>query len=230
MKKTSFTIPIAIILGGVIVAVAVYITERHVAPSVSTGNPALVRPVTTSDHILGDPAAPVKIIEYADFDCDYCKTFDQTLEQIVSDQGLPAAKQDANGQVAVVFREFPLTEIHPDAMKLAEAAECAAVAGGNDAFWKFADELYAHQPADPSDFGTLAAQAGVPGDAFASCYQNASSTVAARIEADRQNALDTGAHGTPYSLILAPNQPPIVMSGAYSYDAVKALISQALGH
>ena len=46
--------------------------------------------------------------------------------------------------------------------------------------------------------------------------------------ADRQNAFDIGAQGTPYSLILVAGKPPVVMAGGYSYDAVKELLKQAL--
>ena len=112
-------------------------------PSLSaTGNPALVRPVDATDHLLGNPAAPVVVVEYADFDCEYCKDFDTTMNQVIANEG-------ANGQVAWVYREFPLTEIHPNAFSSAEAAECAAKVAGNDTFWKFADELFANQPVDP---------------------------------------------------------------------------------
>ncbi len=221
--KPSFTIPIAIVLGGAIVAGAVYFSMTAGEPSTSSGsgNPALVRPVGPDDHILGNPAAPVKIVEYADFDCSYCKGFDTTLHQIVANEG-------AKGQVAWVYREFPLTELHPDAFALAEAAECANVAGGNDAFWRYADLLFQNQPVSPSDAGAIAAQAGVPGDAFTACMTDASSTVAARITADRQNAMDAGARGTPYALILAPNRAPVVIDGAQPYDSVKQLIDAAL--
>ena len=222
--KSSTVIPIAIILGGVIVAAAVYYSTARPPPSTSsgTGNPALVRPLDSSDHILGNPAAPVVIVEYADFDCDYCKGFDSILHQIIANEG-------AGGSVAWVYREFPLTELHPNALKHAEAAECIAQVAGNDAFWKFADALFANQPTDPSRYGVLAAAAGAPADAFASCYSNAASTVDARISADRQNALDSGAQGTPYSLILAKGRVPVVVAAAYSYDAMKLLIDEALG-
>ena len=127
-----------------------------------------------------------------------------------------------------MYREFPLVEIHPNALSSAEAAECAAQVAGNDAFWKFADELFASQPVDPSNYGTLAAEAGISSENFATCFANASSTVDARITADRANALAVGAEGTPYSLILVKDsagwRTPIVMNGAYSYDAVKQLI------
>lgn len=217
--KNSYTIPLAIILGGVIVAVALYasVPKRPVIE----GKPELVRLVDTTDHILGNPAAKVMIVEYSDFDCDYCKTFHETLGQIVASEG-------PRGDVAWVYRQFPLIEIHPNALAHARAAECVAQTAGNDAFWKFANELFANQPADPASYGTLAKNAGITGDAFAACYADAASAVDARIMADRQNALDMGASGTPYSLILVAGKPPIVMAGGYSYGAVKELVDRAL--
>ena len=222
--KPSSLLPVAIFLGGIIVAGAVYFSAVKKEPSTSsgTGNPALVRPVSTSDHTLGNPAAKVMIVEYADFDCEFCKTFDETLHQIIANEG-------ASGTVAWVYREFPLVEIHPDAMSNARAAECVAETAGNDAFWKFADSLFANQPVDPVRYGALAEAAGVSGTAFATCYSNASTSVDARILADRENALAIGARGTPYSLILVAGKAPVVMDGAYSYNAVKRLVEAALG-
>lgn len=219
--KSSLTIPIAIILGGIVVAGAVYLTLRSPSTNSETGNPELVRPVTSSDHILGNPAAPVVIVEYSDFDCNYCRGFHETLRQIIANEG-------AEGEVAWVFRQFPLIEIHPNAFSHARASECIAQVAGNDAFWKFIDILFANQPVDPANYGTLASSAGISGDAFATCFANASSTIDARINADRQNALDIGAKGTPYSLILVKGRTPVVLNGAYSYDAAKQLIDKAL--
>lgn len=220
--KSSYTIPLAIIAGGIIVAVAVYASMPK-SPVAGTGNPSLVRPVSASDHILGNPAAKVMIVEYSDFDCEYCKTFNETLRQIIANQG-------TKGDVAWVFREFPLIEIHPNALLHARAAECVAQVAGNDNFWKFENILFANQSVDPANYGTLAKTADISGDAFATCYATASTTLDARIMADRQNALDMGANGTPYSLILVAGKPPVVMAGGYSYDAVKQLVDQALGN
>ncbi len=220
--KSSYTIPIAIVLGGVIVALAVYFSvSRPPSTPSGKGNPAAVRPIGVNDHILGNPAAKVVIIEYADFDCTYCKGFSDTLHQIVADEGL-------DGEIAWAFRHFPLIEIHENALRHAEAAECAAQAGGNDAFWKFSDALFAAQPADPTKYGVYAEKAGVPGEAFASCYANASTTVYARVMADRQNALDAGAIGTPYTLIVVPGKAPTIISGTYPYEAIQSMISDAL--
>ena len=220
--KSSSTIPLAIILGGVIVAAAIYLSLPK-EPSTGSDNAALVRPVDSSDHILGNPAAPVKIVEYSDFDCEYCKDFHETLHQIIANEGV-------DGDVAWVFREFPLTEIHLNALSHARAAECAAEAAGNDAFWVFADALFAAQPADPTKYGSLASEIGIPGDVFATCYANAPLTLEARINADRKNALDMGANGTPYSIIVVAGKPSVVMEGGYPYEAVKQLVDEALGN
>lgn len=222
--KTSLTIPLAIIAGGIIVAIAVYASVPK-TPAKITGDPSLVRPVGASDHILGNPTAPVVIIEYSDFDCTYCKGFHDTLHQIIANAGV-------NGKVAWVFRHFPLSEIHPNARAHARASECAASTSGNDAFWEFSNELFANQPVNTSAYGKIASSVGISGDAFATCLSNVPSTIEERITADRQNALDVGATGTPYSIILVNGsagwRTPVVMNGAYPYDAVKALVDEAL--
>jgi len=220
--KSSYTIPVAIVFGGIMIALAVYASmPKNAAKSI--GNPSLVRPVGASDHILGNPAAKVMIVEYSDFDCDFCKGFNETLHQVI-------ASEAASGQVAWVYREFPLTEIHPNAFSHARAAECVAQVAGNDTFWKFETALFDNQPVDPSQYGMLAKSAGVSGDAFATCYSTASTTLDARIMADRQNALDMGAQGTPYSLILVTGKSPVVVDSALPYDMMKQLVDQALGN
>ncbi len=222
--KPSYLIPLAIVVGGIIVAIAMY---ASIAKSPTSGevNPTLVRSIDSSDHIFGNPAAKVIIVEYSDFDCEYCKTFNDTMHQIIANEG-------AKGDIAWVLRQFPLLEIHPNALSHARASECVAQVAGNDTFWKFADALFANQPVDPAQYGSLAKAVGVTGDAFAKCYAGAvgpSSTVEAKILGDRQNALDIGAKGTPFSVILMTGKKPVVMEGGYSYEEVKRLVLEALG-
>jgi len=218
--KRSY-VPLAIIIGGLLIAGAVYLSLRNTTPATEIARAALVRPVSVSDHILGNPAAPVVIIEYADFDCEFCGDLNETLKQIVANEG-------THGEVAWVFREFPLIEIHPHAFTHARAAECAARTVGTGAFFAFADQLFDHQPADPATYGALAAAAGITDSAFAACVASASSTIDASITADRQNALAMGSTGAPFAVILANGVPTAVMDGAYSYDAAKQLVDQAL--
>lgn len=212
-------IPIAIVAAGVIIAIAVYMAVPK-SNTPSGAHPSLVRPVSSSDHIFGNPAAKVTIVEYSDFDCEFCKTFHQTLHQVVATEG---------ADVAWVFRQFPIKEQHPNAFSHALASECAAVVAGNDGFWKFADALFDHQPVTPADYGTIAKEAGISGSSFATCYASASSTLSARISADRQNALDMGTDGTPYSILIVRGKAPVVLDGPLPYDAVKEYVDQALG-
>jgi protein-disulfide isomerase len=220
----SVKIPVAIVLGGLIIAGALFLSMggSFSGDVRKRGDPALVRPVDSSDHILGNPNAPVMIVEYADFDCTFCADLSGTLRRIVATSG-------ARGEVAWVFRQFPLTELHPNAHAHARASECVAKTAGNEAFWRFADLLFANQPVEPARYGALASQAGVTDtDAFATCYADAANQVDARIQADRENALDSGASGTPYSLILVAGAKPIVIDGTYPYDIVKRLVDEAL--
>lgn len=94
-----------------------------------------IDPVTEDDYIRGNQDATVKIVEYSDFDCPYCAQFHQTMKQIVNDY-------DAS-EVAWVYRHFPIPQLHPDAPRKARASECVADLGGEDAFWTFADEIFA---------------------------------------------------------------------------------------
>lgn len=112
------------------------------------------RPISAADHIWGDPNAPVKIIEYSDLQCPFCQRFHPTMQQIVTEY---------KGQVAWVYRHFPLEQIHPHARKEAEAAECAAELGGNNAFWVFVDALFKGTPtSDPAELAKIATQIGLP--------------------------------------------------------------------
>jgi protein-disulfide isomerase len=217
----NILIPAVLIISGLILASAVYyVSSKNVANTAGVnGDLSAVRPVNSADHILGSPAAPVIIVEYSDFDCPFCKSFNDTLHQIVNDYG-------AEGSVAWVFRNFPLTQLHPNAESAAEAAECVAQVGGSTAYWKFSDLLFANQPADPSTYSALAVQAGVSGDAVTACM--AAGTSKDRIAADVANAKAAGANGTPYSVILIKGAEPVLINGAFSYDLMKQKVDAAL--
>ncbi len=90
-------------------------------------------PVTSADHIYGNPDAPTKIVEYSDTECPFCKQFHPTIKRIID---------ESNGTIALVYRHFPLDSIHPKTRHEAEATECAADQGGNDMFWKYTDALF----------------------------------------------------------------------------------------
>jgi protein-disulfide isomerase len=214
--KSPWTIPLAIAFGGIVIAGALYVSLPKTASN--SANTALTNPVSAQDHILGNPTAPVVIITYTDFDCEHCKDFHETMNQVIADAG-------TKGKVAWVLRQFPLTEINPNAFSHARASECAAT-GGNDVFWKFADALFKAQPVKPEDYSTVAESAEIQGDAFAKCVATPDKSLDARINADRDNALAIGAQGAPYSVIVVNGTPVDVMEGGYSYSAVEAKIKE----
>lgn len=90
-------------------------------------------PVSPDDHYFGSKDAEVVIVEYSDLECPYCAKFHDTLHQLVTDY---------NGKVAWVYRHLPLTQIHATAEDKALASECVAELGGNDAFWKYIDNIF----------------------------------------------------------------------------------------
>ena len=92
-----------------------------------------IRPLTTGDHIRGDADAPVKIIEFSDLQCPYCKSFHPIMQQVMDQY---------QGQVVWAYRHLPLESIHSSARPLAEGSECAARLGGNDAFWQYVDYIF----------------------------------------------------------------------------------------
>ncbi|HEY5758691.1 MAG TPA: DsbA family protein [Steroidobacter sp.] len=93
----------------------------------------LVTPVTAIDHSLGPQHAPVTVVEYGDFECPTCKQAAPSLKLLLS---------HFPGQVRLVFRHYPLEEVHPHALCAAEASEVAAQQGK---FWEMHDLLFDNQ-------------------------------------------------------------------------------------
>jgi protein-disulfide isomerase len=120
-----------------------------------SGGP-LAPPVTDRDHVHGDPAAAVTLIEYGDFECPYCGRAYPILKRVQGRLG---------GRLRFVFRNFPIGEIHPHAKHAAEAAESVATLGGPAAFWMMHDLLFENQNAlDDASLARYATQAGVKGE------------------------------------------------------------------
>ena len=82
------------------------------------------------DHTLGSSNAAVKIIEYSDLECPYCKIFHTTMKQVIA---------DSNGSVSWTYRHWP---IHQNSFEKLVAVECVAKLKGNDAFWKYVDLIF----------------------------------------------------------------------------------------
>lgn len=177
----------------------------------------------TRDHIYGNPNAPISLIEYSDYECPFCKNFHQTAKQIV---------KTYEGQVNWVYRHFPLSFHNPGAQKEAEAAECVNELGGNEAFWKYTDAVYARTKSNGNGFPLtqlvpLAKELGLDEKRFAQCYD--SGKYAARVKEDLEEGMKIGINGTPANVLLHHASGEVVLkSGALPLESFKADIAKLL--
>jgi protein-disulfide isomerase len=145
----------------------------------------LILPVTSDrDHIQGSSTAPVTLVEYGDYECPYCGRAYPIIKEV---------QRHLGNKLRFVFRNFPLTEVHPHAQHAAEAAEAAAV---QDRFWKMHDYLYEHQQAlDDKYLEKYAENLGLN---LAKFNIDMSSHVhAGRIREDFLSGVRSGVNGTP---------------------------------
>lgn len=227
---SSLAIPIAIVIGFGLIAASIYFgSNKAVTSNVPdqqeqrAGDLESLAPITEDDHIRGNPNAPLVIVEYSDFDCPFCRNFHVTMQKIMDDYG-------ANGQVAWVYRHFPLSALHPSAPYIAEASECVADLGGDEAFWTFADLVFmergVNELTDVTRLPEFAATAGVDEVAFKECLD--SGRMKAAVEADFNNAAAIGAGGTPHSVIVIGDEKVEITGGAQPYENVKQMIDSLL--
>jgi protein-disulfide isomerase len=144
----------------------------------------LQAPVTADDHAQGPEGAPVKLVEYADYECPYSHQAYHVVKGL---------QRELGDQLRFVYRNFPLRDIHPHAQQAAEAAEAAANQGR---FWEMHDLLFDHQRAlDDEHLDQYAAQLGLDPVGFE--LEMAEHTSAARIERDLSGGVRSGVRGTP---------------------------------
>jgi len=168
---------------------------------------------------VGDPDAPVTIVEFTDYECPFCsRHFEQTYLQIKENY-------IDTGQVYYIFQDFPLTNIHPQAVKAAEAARCA---GEQDAYVDMHDRLFRDQAAwsgsgDAAEqFKGFAADMGLDTNAFGECLD--SGRTEAAVMTDLEEGARMGVNGTPAFIINGHT-----MSGAQPYSVFQEAIEQFLG-
>jgi Na+/H+ antiporter NhaA len=160
------------------------------------------------DHVRGPADAPVTLLEYGDFQCPYCGQAEQVVRELLRDFG----------DVAYVWRELPLNDVHPQAQLAAEAAEAAAAQG---AFWPMHDLLLDHQDAlTVPDLVGYAEQVGLDIDRFRDDLRARSA--ASRIAEDIDSADLSGVSGTPTFFVNGRRH-----YGAYDIDTLSAAVRAA---
>ncbi len=222
-------IPISIVVAGLIISAGIYLNGR--VPKSSTNQPKnpevksenlkdALRPVDANDHILGNPEARVLLVQYSDTECPFCKMFHTTLLSIMKEYG-------ETGNVAWIYRHYPIAELHSRAPKEAEAQECAGEIGGNSKFWEFTNKIFEITPSnnelDPKELTNVATSIGLSSQTFNTCLE--SGQYAPRVNIDIQNAEELGALGTPYTVLVDTKKGEYYpIEGAYPYAQLKQVI------
>lgn len=172
-----------------------------------------VQPTTDDDHVRGKQDAAVTLIEYSDFECPFCQSFSGSVAQ---------ALQEFPNDVRLVYRHFPLEQIHPNSLKAAEASECAAEQGK---FWEMHDQLFALQGQsgfNVEGFKQAAVRLRLNTGQFNTCLD--SGKYNGKVIAQQSSGLSAGVEGTPTTFVNG-----VAVRGAVPYENLKAAITDALG-
>ncbi len=191
-------------------------------------SPQAPQPVKISiddDPIRGDPNAPITIVEFSDFQCPFCARFHlQTLPLIIEEY-------IEEGKVNLVYRDFPIQSIHPNALPAAVAAECANEQGR---YWEYHDMLFEKQNGwnrldsntAISTFSQYATDVGLEQQQFDSCL--GSGKYLEEVRGDLSDGRDYGITGTPGFFIGNDEIGFVKLSGAQPFDSFKKIIDAQL--
>jgi protein-disulfide isomerase len=186
---------------------------RKAGPAVSVviDAPRYTVTVAADDPILGTANAPVTLVEFSDFQCPFCARVMPTLKKV---------KETYGDRVRIVWKDFPLTSIHPQAFRAAEAAQCAREQGK---FWELHDVLFANQQAlQPEELKKHAAGVGVDLAKFNACFD--ASKYGERVQQQMSAGTQLGVGSTPSIFINGR-----LVSGAQPYEVFAGIIDEELG-
>ena len=215
-QSSSYTPIAALLIVGLAAAAGIVGLFVLLGGGNSAPNRQLLEP-TAEDHVLGEPTAPVIIVEYADFQCPVCGRFARTTGKQIIETYVKT------GQVRFVLRNFPF--LGDESLWAAEAAECAAEQG---AFWEYHDKLFAEQRGEnmgafsKPNLKRFAQELGLDSGSFDACLD--SDKYEGKIQLQKAKASETlGVHSTP-TLYVGDK----MMSGLQSFAAYTAAIERAM--
>jgi protein-disulfide isomerase len=202
------------------------INVQKASPQQAPSQPS--QPVKISldnDPIRGDPNAPITIVEFSDFQCPFCARFHlQTLPLLLEEY-------IDTGKVNLVYRDFPIQSIHPNALPAAVAAECANEQGK---YWEYHDTLFEKQNSwnrlDSntviSTFSQYATDIGLEQQQFDSCLD--SGKYLEEVQGDLSDGKDYGITGTPGFFIGNDEIGFVKINGAQPFDSFQRVIDAQL--
>jgi protein-disulfide isomerase len=166
--------------------------------------------IEPTDPSLGRSSAPITLIEFSDFQCPFCQRVAPTLKKL---------RETYGDKVRIVWKDFPLTQIHPQAFKAGEAAHCA---GDQGKYWEYHDRLFANQQSlQPEDLKKHATDLGLDAAAFGACLDT--SKYGERVRDGVAQGTRLGVNSTPTIYINGR-----MLSGAQPYETFVSVIDEEL--
>jgi protein-disulfide isomerase len=150
-------------------------------------NPPKIEVSYDRTRLRGKDRTDVVIVEFSDFECSHCRAVQAVLHEVLSKY---------QGKVALAFRDFPVTQLHPQARMTAEAARCA---GEQGKFWEYHDLLFSSQKFDRQTLLNFGTNLRLNQANFEECVR--SDRFGAEVEADFRDGQRAGVIGTPTFLI-----------------------------
>jgi len=187
--------------------------------------PSIIKISLDDDPVKGDPDAPITIVEFSDFQCPFCgRWYTNTLSEVVENY-------IDTGKANLVYRDMPLTSIHPNAFSAHVAAECA---DEQNKFWDYHNMLFEKQTewsrlssddlsAKLTEYATTV---GLNTPNFESCLS--SEEIKDEVRADEQDARTYGVTGTPTFFIGNEKDGFVKLSGAQPFTSFQNAIDKQL--
>jgi protein-disulfide isomerase len=178
-----------------------------------------------SEPTKGSPTAKVTLVEISDYHCPFCRRHMQMTQPQID------AEYIATGKVRYVFVDYPIAQLHPDAFKAHEAADCA---GEQGKYWEMHAQLFAKPTRDPAELTSQAAAIGVDKARFRTCLESEKYRAQIQQSVDRMQQL--GVDSTPTFLIgptpsgNAPMKVVRVVNGALPFDRFKTALDAVLSN
>ena len=186
-------------------------TQRDIASELKN-LPRYEVPISVDDPARGPEDAPITIIEFADFECPFCQRHAQ--------QVFPRLLEEFGDQARFVYKDFPLSNLHPNAFPAALSAQCAQE---QDAFWPYHDLLLSGRlELGRESYETYARQLGLETENFVNCLEEG--RYAENVQADYDLGVQLGVASTPTFFING-----IAVVGAQPYDLFAQIIQYELG-
>jgi protein-disulfide isomerase len=236
--KEKYIIPIAIIIAGLLIAIAILISPaiwKETKAPTKENNQNTQKQLTweevskklrlpdNTDWVRGDlNKAKAIFIEYSDLECPYCKKFHETMLKVLEKYG---------DKVAWVYRHFPIENLHKKAMIEAIAAECVGKIGGNNAFWSYIDKIFeVTQSNDRLDLTLLpkfAEEVEISKDDFLKCYNQKETQDKIKSHMQELISLLGDRAGTPFTVLLI-GEERIPIPGYVPFENIDNALSQML--